>query len=340
MVAMVIRSLVVLLPRPHTDPRTQASAAARRSTGRCVRVFWKISIRLACCALGFAPVTWAAANSTVSSPADTAAVATLPVGQVLLRSVRADSGQHYYVYVPRHGGQGARIFVAVHGTSRNAEEHARLLSPYAETSGVVLLAPFFPAGDFDDFQRLGRAKHGRRSDDGLESIVEEVASLTGAAATKIYLFGFSGGAQFAHRYTMAHPERVARAAVTSAGWYTFPDPGTDYPYGTRPKGLSGVTFDPSRFLQVPIAVFVGEADTTSRNMRRNAQVDRQQGVTRLDRARNWTVAMRNTANALHIEPQITFEHVPGIAHSFRQFMEDGQLGDRVFKALFQDGGKR
>jgi pimeloyl-ACP methyl ester carboxylesterase len=259
----------------------------------------------------------------------------IPRQQVLRRALRADPSQEYLLYVPTKGGQGAPIFVTAHGISRNVEEHATLFAPYAERQGAVLVAPYFTPEEHDDYQRLGRKGRGRRADMVLDAILEEVEALTGASAGKFYLFGFSGGAQFAHRYAMAHPERVAGVAVGAAGWYTFPDSETPYPYGLGPsEELAGVRFDPREFLRVPITVFVGEADVGSQSLRRNPQVDRQQGVTRLERAQNWTSAMRRAALARGQEPLTTCELVPGIGHSFRQFMLEGGLGDRVFGALF------
>jgi pimeloyl-ACP methyl ester carboxylesterase len=162
-----------------------------------------------------------------------------------------------------------------------------------------------------------------------------VGELTGATTTKIYLFGFSGGAQFAHRYAMAHPERIERVVVAAAGWYTFPDDAVAYPYGIGPSpDFADVRFDPDRFLRLPIAVFVGADDVGDDNVRRNPDVDRQQGVTRLERGRNWVAAMRSAAAVRRIEPRIEFESVAGIHHSFAQFMREGRLGDRVFAALF------
>ena len=262
---------------------------------------------------------------------------TLPRRQVLRRALRADPGQPYLLYVPGRGGEGDPILVATHGTSRNAEEHAALFAPYAESRGLVLVAPYFPEDEFGDYQRLGREGHGRRADLALDSILAEVRSLTGAATGRFYLFGFSGGAQFAHRYALAHPERIAAAALGAAGWYTFPDSTTPYPYGLARDaegGLPDVRFEPASFLRVPIAVFVGTADTTSANLRRNRTVDHQQGVTRLERARRWTAAMREAARARGLAALVTCETVPGIGHSFRQFMERGGLGDRVCAALF------
>ena len=266
-----------------------------------------------------------------------AAGALLPRQQILHRALHADSSQHYLLCVPGDGGRGAPILVTTHGISRNVEEHAALLAPYAGKHGAVLVAPYFPEEEFGDYQRLGRAGRGRRADLALDSILAEVESLTGAPAARFYLFGFSGGAQFAHRFAMAHPDRVAGAAFGAAGWYAFPDSATAYPYGigSAPEGgLAAVRFEPEKFLRVPMTVFVGAADTGSKNVRRNETVDRQQGTTRLERAQRWTAAMRRAAEARGLEPRVTCVTVPGIGHSFRQFMQEGALGDRVCDALF------
>lgn len=255
----------------------------------------------------------------------------LPSERVSRRVLEADPRQEYLVYVPSTGGHGAPLFVSVHGLSRNSEEQASRFAGYCETLGVVLVAPVFAAEQHGDYQRLGR----NRADLVLSAIVEEVASTTGAAAERIHLFGYSGGAQFAHRYTMAHPHRVARAVIASAGWYTFPDVGRRYPHGVRPsRRLPDLHFDPEEFLRVPMAVLVGEQDQTSGRLRRSKRIDRQQGVTRVERARSWVAAMRAAAEAYHLEPLVTYEEVAGSGHSFKQFMTCGALGERVFEALF------
>jgi poly(3-hydroxybutyrate) depolymerase len=256
--------------------------------------------------------------------------------RVLRRVSQADPAQEYFLYVPSSGGRQAPLFVSVHGVSRNASQHARLFSRYAERHGAVLVAPRFTEEDHRDYQRLGREGRGKRADLALDRILEEVGSLTGASAAQFYLFGHSGGAQFAHRYTMAHPHRIVRAAIASAGWYTFPDPKTRFPYGIRAtRRLPGVRFDAEEFLRVPIAVLVGSEDgDATNNLRRTARVDRQQGTTRVERARKWVDAMRAAAADHHLEPLVSFERIPGNSHSFRRFMESGGLGDRVFEALF------
>ena len=229
---------------------------------------------------------------------------------------RFDPTQECFVYLPGSGGDQAPVFVAVHGISRNAGEHAELFAPYCEDHDVALVAPLFDGEQGKDYQRLGRLGRGARADRALESILEEIELMTGAVATPLHLFGFSGGAQFVHRYTMAHPHRVARAVIASAGWYTFPDARKRYPYGIRAsRDLPDVRFDPEEFLQVPMTVIVGDRDITDEDLRRTKRVNRQQGGTRLDRARNWVDAMHGAARAYHLDPIVTHR---GIGYSLKE----------------------
>ena len=297
------------------------------------RVLWLAT--LAC--LGLVPSLAAsqpraAPNAVITTPSPA-----LPRQQILRRALQSDPAQEYLLYLPANLTAGASVFVTVHGISLNVEEHAKLFAPYAEASGVVLVAPAFTGDSNDDYQRLGRAGRGTRSDRVLEAILNEVHSLTGADIHRFALFGFSGGAQFAHRYVMAHPERVSRAAVGAAGWYMFPDPRLPYPYGLGSSDeLSDVHFDPNLFLRVPITVFVGRDDIGEKNVDMSEQVVQLQGRTRLERAERWTAAMRRAATERGMTPVVQCVEVSGIHHSFSQFMLKGQLGERVFGFLYAD----
>lgn len=202
------------------------------------------------------------------------------------------------------------------------------------------MVPIFTAGQHRDYQRLGRRGRGVRADRLLDRCLAEIVSLTGADATEFYLFGYSGGAQFAHRYVMAHPHRVARAVVGAPGWYTFPDHRQRYPYGIRPnRRLADLNFNPERFLRVPIDVLIGREDTGSSNLRRTRRLDAQQGANRLERARNWVAAMREAAGMYGLPPAATLTEVDGADHSFSRFCRRGGLVERVFAAtLGADGG--
>lgn len=260
-----------------------------------------------------------------------------PRGRVLLRALRHDPAQEYLLQIPPRGAVNAPVFVSVHGISRNAHQQAQVFSDTCMEQGIVLVVPIYTPERHRDYQRLGRRGRGIRADHVLERCLTEVATLCGADVTEVHLFGYSGGAQFVHRYVMAHPHRVARAVVAAAGWYTFPDHRYRYPFGIRPtRSLPKVNFNPERFLRVPVDVLVGSRDTGSANLRVTQRLVAQQGKNRLERARNWVRAMRDSAAAFNLSPKTTLEEVDGTGHSFTDFCRNGRLVERVFVSLFGD----
>lgn len=244
--------------------------------------------------------------------------------------------QEYFLYVPQRGGANAPVFITVHGISRNAREHAERFASFAERYGVVLIAPDFSQDSFPDYQRLGRKDKGERADLALDRIVAEVGRLTGAQTGKLFLFGYSGGAQFVHRYTLAHPERVAKVVLGAPGWYTFPDSTVKYPRGiVQTKHLPGVTFDLARFLTIPTCVLVGERDVRQDvALNKSPKIAQQQGPTRLARGERWIAAMTRAAEAQGLKTSYTFHTLPRSRHSFTQNMKRGRMGEMVFDCLF------
>lgn len=204
-----------------------------------------------------------------------------------------------------------------------------------EDHGVVLLAPSFIGPAHADYQRLGREGWGRRADLFLHACLQEATQLTGADTTRIGLFGFSGGAQFAHRYLMAHPHRVSAAVIVAAGWYTFPDATEKFPNGIRStRRLPGVSFNPEEYLRVPVTVVVGEDDTATDNVRNSERVLLQQGATRVERARRWVAAMQAQAQSHGLASRIELQVLPGMEHSFAALCKEGALVARVMASLF------
>jgi pimeloyl-ACP methyl ester carboxylesterase len=253
----------------------------------------------------------------------------------LRRALRSDPDLEYSVYVPSSGALDAPVLVAAHGVSRSWNQQAAAFVAACESQGVVLLAPSFSGETHADYQRLGREGRGQRADLFLHRCLQELSSLTGADTTRIYLFGHSGGAQFAHRYLLAYPHRVARAVIAAAGWYTFPDPAQKYPYGIRSsRRLPGVVFNPEAYLQVPVTVLVGTNDTQSKNLRSSDRVNAQQGATRIERAHNWVAAMREQARLYGIQPGVSLIELPGAGHSFNELCRQVGLVERVFHGLF------
>jgi poly(3-hydroxybutyrate) depolymerase len=260
---------------------------------------------------------------------------------VLLRAVPGDPPFEAYVYVPRTLAPQAPVIAIVHGISELPRQHVECFAPLAERRGAVLVAPHFSRPRFRDYQRLGRGDRGARADRALERLVEQVARETHARAGRFFLFGYSGGGQFAHRYAMAHPQRTAAAVVASAGWYTFPDVERRYPRGIRSRGdLAGVDFELDAFLRVPLLVTVGERDVErDASLRQSASLDREQGLNRVERAERWVEAMRAAARQHGLPPAVELRRLGDVGHSFGDNVERGALAKIAFQYFFGRRGE-
>ena len=132
-------------------------------------------------------------------------------GRLISRMLLGEPSLPYLTYLPQSAGPRAPILTVVHGIERDADACAHAFMLLSEACGAVLLLPRFEFPGFEDYARLGRAGLGARADRALDRMAAEVASLTGARLDRMHLFGSGAGAQFAHRYALAHPRRVAGA---------------------------------------------------------------------------------------------------------------------------------
>ena len=264
------------------------------------------------------------------------AVPALESGKVIRRRLGGRTGQRYYLYIPKTAGKRPPLLVSVHGVSRNARQHAELLAPMAERYGVVLLAPLFSKKRFPDYQRLGRAGRGPRADLALNRIIGEVLNLTDVDTSRLYLFGYSGGGQFAHRYAMAHPESVAGVVIGAAGWYTLPRDDTSFPHGVGLcRDLPSLRFDTGRFLRIPMTVVIGDQDTDrDPELNQSKKVDLLQGRNRLERALTWVKTMNLVARSHGLPGHYRLEVIPGVSHSFAQGVAQGAMHRKIFAHLF------
>ncbi len=262
---------------------------------------------------------------------------TLPRGQVFAHTLAPSFGLDGFLYLPRRTSARPPLFISVHGIARNAAEHAFRFAAEAERHGIVLMAPLFARPGFRRYQQFGLGGSGQRADRALAEAIAEVARLTGADAAQVYLFGFSGGGQFVHRYAMANPDTIARVAVGAAGWYSLPDPEVAFPLGIGPcPGLDDLSFDPERFLRLPFDVLVGERDTIiDHRLNQAPEINALQGRTRLERAERWVEAMTRAARERSIAPDIQLVRLPGVGHSFSHAMRRRELDRLVFERLFR-----
>ncbi len=246
---------------------------------------------------------------------------------------RRFADRHPYLLAGAEPRPGAPVLVVVHGISRNAAEQARAFHEAARKAGTVLLAPLFARDSCPDYQCLGR--RGLRADLLLEGMLAELAARYALAVERFHLFGFSGGAQFAHRYALAYPDRIRTLTLAAAGWYTWLTQARRFPYGLAPHPrLADLRFDAAAFLQLPLRLFVGERDVEADpHLRRHPWLDRRQGIHRRERAHRWIAHLRRTAAALGLRPDLRLEELAGCGHDFRACVRRGGLAHRLSEVL-------
>lgn len=254
----------------------------------------------------------------------------------LFRRKRSSAGGlACWIALPDRVDPKATPFVAVHGIHRDARTQALLFGRRAAELGRVVIAPRFSERQWQGYQQVyGK----RRADRALLELLDELSASLPIDTSRFDLFGYSGGAQFAHRFALAYPQRVACLHTLSAGWYSFPD-GEPFPYGLGQPVARIPGFSPllkaslAHFLSLPIRVYVGEHDNVvDEHVRSGAAIDHQQGLHRLERGQRWVGALCEAARVRGVDADIRFHALPGSGHDFKTCVERGGLLDAVMPA--------
>ncbi|KIC51033.1 hypothetical protein RA29_03895 [Tateyamaria sp. ANG-S1] len=207
---------------------------------------------------------------------------------------------------------------------------ANLLAPRADATGRTLVLPIF---DLASWRRYQLAACKQRSDWALVSLLRVLRDEGVIGHDRPDISGFSGGAQFAHRFAWLYPDQVARLCLVAPGWWTFPDARGAFPLAMG-EGCNAREFrlraNLKHFLNREVHVSVGALDVQQdRNLRQDAQTNAQQGVNRVARARRWTAAAIRAARRVGMQPRVTFDLMPNCVHSFSDCVANARL-DRAF----------
>lgn len=234
----------------------------------------------------------------------------------------------YYYCAPK---SIKHVLVLVHGISRNAEEILNHFAEYALEYNILIIAPDFTKEYATDYQRLGRNGRGPRADYQLLAILKDCQEKIEHSFVKFSLFGFSAGAQYAHRFAFAHPNKINKVALVAAGWYTLPTSSLPYPRGLRLKNqFSDIDFHVSQFLRLKYRVYIGSKDKKrDPALNKNPKIDLTQGKNRIKRAKNWIELMQLQMDKLNIGNEIKLEVLHDVGHDFLACVQQASLVEKV-----------
>ncbi|WP_367718281.1 alpha/beta hydrolase [Nitratireductor sp. GISD-1A_MAKvit] len=157
------------------------------------------------------------------------------------------------------------LLIAVHGSDREYLPTRDAFDRLAMLQDMHVLAPLFPAdvtragyGDGYKFLREPGIDYVAL----LESMVATFRARFGLGGHKTFLFGFSGGAQFAQRYALVAASRLSGAVFAAPGGVTLLD--TELPWwpgvGDIEKAI-GRPLDRNGLAKLPIHLIIGENDS-------------------------------------------------------------------------------
>jgi predicted esterase len=257
--------------------------------------------------------------------------ALLCMGASLAQAAPADTPASFdlgsvYVYTPSNAARIDRplqVVFALHGMGSEGRGFCQSFLSAAERNGWVIVAPTFSYRNWKD--PVVVAEDDVALTQALVELLDSMPQRIGHAISKrAILFGFSRGAQLAHRFALAFPERTSAVAAMSAGTYTLPralsreaggEP-LNFPYGTADLGRRvGHVANGADLARIPFWIAVGGEDDRADDVPR--QWDTLLGKTRLQRADAFAQAL-NASGA-----RATLDIYPALGHTMSAEMIRG-----------------
>lgn len=233
------------------------------------------------------------------------------------------ANSEFFIHIPNtlKVGQPAQVILALHGMGGDGMQFGTPLIAYADRYNFVLIAP-----DLKYDENYFDPNHVAANDslllpelDGLLAALPAQTHLP--INPKVLLFGFSRGAQIAHRFAFFYPEKVLGVAAMSAGNWTLPEPNMatspataaakvslPFPFGIADlANYSGRSFNLAAVRQIPFWLGVGGADNALKDV--PPAWSPFLGQTRLERATRFHQALQDAGITA------TLTVFPGVAHS-------------------------
>jgi predicted esterase len=259
-------------------------------------------------------------------------------------SCQYDQRFSYSTYVPKNVAQTSdkrnKLLVVIHGSGRNNQLIRDRFISFADRFGYILLSPLFPCGildneDRDSYKYFMTDKV--QYDKVLLAMIDEISARLHLEIDDYLMFGFSGGAHFAHRFFYLHPNKLSHLIIASPGSVTLIDTDQDWWVGLRDiEERFNIEFNIESLKKPKIQLLVGGEDLSTREITHSPggqywmENANQAGITRVDRC-----------NALYEnfkkhELNVGIEVIPDTAHDgdvicnkaievFSKFIEESDI---------------
>jgi poly(3-hydroxybutyrate) depolymerase len=246
-----------------------------------------------------------------------------------------------FYFSPTANAENLPIVMVLHGANREASEYMDDLVNAARVFKCKIIAPEFDQEDYRgaEMYNLGNVydknrKNFNNSEKWSFSIIEplfaSVVKETKSTSNGYYLYGHSAGSQFVHRFLMfVNQNRVIKAAIANAGWYTLPDNKTQFPYGIKDSPVD--TQHLANFFSTKVFFLLGMADTgvDSKSYNHSAEAE-SQGSTRFERGQYYFNAVKAKALEMNLKLNWTEIFVPNVGH------DNGEMGKFALAHFFME----
>tara|TARA_R110000751_G_scaffold23225_3_gene64597 strand:+ start:13567 stop:14391 length:825 start_codon:yes stop_codon:yes gene_type:complete len=171
-----------------------------------------------------------------------------------------------FVFSPAPDKKGRNaLVIAIHGSDRDVDGMIAALRDGFGDREIAILAPFFP-NQIDNTDHADGYKFlvsgGIDYADVLDAMIAQSKALDGDFDTA-YLYGFSGGAQFAERYGLFCAAHLCGLVIAAPGNVTLIDETLEWwPGLAGAKAQTDRAPDLKSLRQIPVAVMVGAQDCT------------------------------------------------------------------------------